>query len=80
MQGTLLDSETPITKLILNDWIRAIPRGLESGWQILKKKKKSNDEGQRVELQEDDQKRAMGINVRFSLRYNFINDLEEDIH
>lgn len=45
-----------------------------------KKKKKSNDEGQRVELQEDDQKRAMGINVRFSLRYNFINDLEEDIH
>lgn len=44
------------------------------------KKKKYNDEGQRVELQEDDQKRAMGINVRFSLRYNFINDLEEDIH
>lgn len=41
MQGTLLDSETPITKLILNDWIRAIPRGLESGWQILKKKKKN---------------------------------------
>lgn len=32
-----------------------------------------------VELQ-DDQKEAMGINVRFSLRYNFINDLEEDVH
>lgn len=45
-----------------------------------KKKKKYYDEGQQVELQGDDQKGAMGINVRFSLRYNFINDLEEDVH
>lgn len=43
-------------------------------------KKKYYDKGQHVELQEDDQKGAMGMNVRFSLSYNFINDLERHVH